>query len=66
VHRLAVGEEDRQIDVRVALAGVEDAGGFVRGERTVGKAVALRNPAFGDGPDPLADGPPSLTLYNAE
>jgi hypothetical protein len=35
--RLTVREEDGDIDVRFPVAGVEDAGGFVRDQGAIGK-----------------------------
>src|SRR5262249_55676018 len=48
--RFAIGEEDRDRHMRVAIGGVEDAGGLVRGEGAGGIAALGRDVALGDGP----------------
>src|SRR5262249_8310485 len=48
--RLPVGEEDGDRDMRIAVAGVDDAGGLVRDQRAVGERALRRNVTLGDGP----------------
>ena len=54
--RLAIGEEHRDPNLRVAVAGVEDAGRLVRDQRAIGKRALRRNVAFGNGPALASDG----------
>src|SRR5258708_40249502 len=53
--RLAISKEDRNRDMRVPIAGVENASGLVRNQRTVGEGALGRNISFRDGPSLAPD-----------
>src|SRR6516162_905623 len=54
--RLPVGEENRDRDARVALSGIENAGGLVGDQCAVGKGAFGGNVTFGDCPSPASNG----------
>src|SRR5262245_32339119 len=54
--RLPVGEENRDRDARVALPGIENAGGLMGDQCAVGKGAFGGNVTFGDCPSPASNG----------
>src|SRR5262249_3646493 len=54
--RLPAGEENGNRDARVALSGIENAGGLVGDQRAVGKGAFGGYVTFGDGPSPASNG----------
>src|SRR5690606_35240175 len=55
-HGLAVGIEDRDLDVCVAVRGVEEAGDLVTGHLRLRAVAPAGDVSFGDGPAPTSDG----------
>ena len=53
--RLAIGQEYGDRDVRVPIAGIEDAGGLMRDQGVIGERTLRRNISFGNGPTLTAD-----------
>jgi hypothetical protein len=54
--RLAIGEKDRNVDMRLVIAGIENARGLVRNQRLLQKRASRRDMPFGNGPAPASDG----------
>src|SRR5690606_27533550 len=53
---LAIGIEDRDLDVRIAVRGVEEAGDLVTGHLRLRAMAPARDITFGDGPALTSDG----------
>src|ERR1043165_9249922 len=53
--RLAIGEVDGDLDVRVGVAGVEDARGLVAEHLRLGTVAVVRDPTFSDCPMRASD-----------
>jgi len=62
--RLAAGEKERDVDMRLLVARIENARRLVRNERLVRKRALRGNVTFGDGPAPAPDGL-HITFYIA-
>jgi hypothetical protein len=53
---LAIREKNRDGDVRLLVAGIEDARGFVADQRMIGKRALRGYPPFRNGPAAASDG----------
>jgi hypothetical protein len=53
---LAVGEKEHDVDVRLPLAGIENARRLVRDESSFRKRTLRRDKSFGNSPAPASDG----------